>query len=353
MNKKLIISGIQQVGIGIPDVQNAFSWYNHQLGFDAKIFDDEGVAELMLPYTGGKPQARRAILAVNMRGGGGLEIWQPMGRVQRKPEQELLLGDLGLFVAKYKADDVAMAFQHLKEKGVELLSEVVYNPAGKKHFFARDPFGNLLQIEEDPFRFSDAHKVLGGVHGLIIGVSDIEKSSSFYATVLGYDEVIYDRTGVFSDFASLPGGDHRVRRMQLRRSATPKGAFSPIFGTSAIELVQAFDYSPVKIFANRWWGDSGYIHVCFDIHGMEALKERCEKAGHPFVCDSNDSFDMGEAAGHFTYIEDPDGALIEFVETHKVPVLKKLGWYINLEKRDPEKALPTWMLKAIGIKRQH
>ena len=33
---------------------------------------------------------------------------------------------------------------------------------------------------------------------------------------------------------------------------------------------------------------------------------------------------MGEAAGHFSYIQDPDGTLIEFVETHKVPILKKL-----------------------------
>ena len=79
MDNKVIISGIQQVGIGIPNLAEAFGWYNKYLGFDARIFDDEGVAELMLPYTGGKPQQRRAILAMNMRGGGGLEIWQPKG----------------------------------------------------------------------------------------------------------------------------------------------------------------------------------------------------------------------------------------------------------------------------------
>jgi hypothetical protein len=58
---------------------------------------------------------------------------------------------------------------------------------------------------------------------------------------------------------------------------------------------------------------------------------------------------MGEAAGHFSYIEDPDGTLIEFVETHKVPIMKKLGWYLNLKKRNPEKSLPTWMLWAMGM----
>ena len=36
-------------------------------------------------------------------------------------------------------------------------------------------------------------------------------------------------------------------------------------------------------------------------------------------------------------LKTPDGTLIEFVETHKVPVLKKLGWYLDLRKRDPKK----------------
>ena len=49
--------------------------------------------------------------------------------------------------------------------------------------------------------------------------------------------------------------------------------------------------------------------------------------------DIDNSFDMGEAAGRFSYIEDPYGTLIEFVETHKVPIIKKIGWYINLKKR--------------------
>jgi hypothetical protein len=59
---------------------------------------------------------------------------------------------------------------------------------------------------------------------------------------------------------------------------------------------------------------------------------------------------MGEAAGHFSYIEDPDGTLIEFVETHKVPVLKKIGWYIDLRKRKPL-PLPSWILKTLRFSR--
>lgn len=60
---------------------------------------------------------------------------------------------------------------------------------------------------------------------------------------------------------------------------------------------------------------------------------------------------MGEAAGHFSYIEDPDGTLIEFVETHKVPVLKKIDWYLNLKNRQAEKPLADWMVKGMGLNR--
>jgi catechol 2,3-dioxygenase-like lactoylglutathione lyase family enzyme len=105
------------------------------------------------------------------------------------------------------------------------------------------------------------------------------------------------------------------------------------------------------IFENRFWGDWGFIHLCFDVQGMNALKDRCVEFGTPFTVDSDNSFDMGEAAGRFAYIEDPDGYWIEFVETHKVPIFKKLGLYLNLKQGRAPKHLPKWMLKALGLNR--
>jgi hypothetical protein len=81
---------------------------------------------------------------------------------------------------------------------------------------------------------------------------------------------------------------------------------------------------------------------------MNTLKKKCEANGYPFTVDSDDTFDMGEAGGRFTYLEDPDGTLIEFVETHRVPVLKKIGWYLNLKKRKTQKPLPDWMVSTMG-----
>jgi hypothetical protein len=80
---------------------------------------------------------------------------------------------------------------------------------------------------------------------------------------------------------------------------------------------------------------------------MAGIQKAAEALGHPFVCDSGSDFQMGEADGHFTYVEDPDGTLIEFVETYKIPVLKRFGIYLNLKNKDNRKPLPRYITKAL------
>jgi catechol 2,3-dioxygenase-like lactoylglutathione lyase family enzyme len=169
--------------------------------------------------------------------------------------------------------------------------------------------------------------------------------------VLGYDIVKSDTTGIFSENDIMPGADKMCRRVIL---AAPKrkGAFAKLFGDTTIELVQALERTPRKIYEGRYWGDPGFIQICFDVTNMRALGAFCTDKGHPFTVDScpgGEQFDMGDASGHFTYIEDPDGTLVEFVETHKVPVVKKLGWFIDMRKRNPEKPLPKFLFRMMGL----
>jgi hypothetical protein len=49
---------------------------------------------------------------------------------------------------------------------------------------------------------------------------------------------------------------------------------------------------------------------------------------------------MDNASGRFCYLKILMVLLIELVETHKVPILKKIGWFMDLRKRDQEKPLP-------------
>jgi catechol 2,3-dioxygenase-like lactoylglutathione lyase family enzyme len=349
------ISGIQQVGIGVADVHAAFKWYREQLGMDVPIFEEAATAGLMLPYTGGLPRDRHAILALNMHGGGGMEIWQYTSRTPVPPVFQPLLGDLGIGVAKVKCKDVVAAFDFLRKRGCNMLTQPAARPDGRQHFFIKDPWGNPFEIVAADDWFTTPRSgtaTTGGMYGAIMGVTDMERSIQFYRDILGYNVVVYDQTGAFADLHGTDGGFGQYRRVLLRHSEQRKGPFSPLLGATEIELLQALDRTPKKIFEGRFWGDLGFIHLCFDITGMAAIKQHCAERGHPFTVDSSGSFDMGEAAGYFSYIEDPDGTLIEFVETHKIPLLKKLGWYLDLRKRSkPERPLPRLMLRALGLGR--
>ena len=352
IEKNIIISGIQQMGIGVVNADEAFDWYKKHFGMDIPVFKSADVAELMLPYTGNAAQERYAILAINMGGGGGFEIWQYTQRTPLPAKFEIKLGDLGIFAAKIKCNDVKAMYLYALEQKLNVLGTIGIDPSGRDHFYIRDPYNNIFEVVQADTWFKAPLHYTGGVYGAVIGVSNMNASIEFYSKVLGYDKVVYDVHGNFDDYSSLGASKNTYRRVLLRHSKARMGAFSMLLGPSEIELVQAEGMSVQKIYKDRFWGDLGFIHLCFDIRGMKELEIRCASLGHPFTVNSSSSFDMGEAAGHFSYIEDPDGALIEFVETHRVPILKKLGIYLNLKKRNPVKALPKILISAFALARE-
>src|SRR3989344_1219446 len=108
------ISGIQQMGIGVPDVESAFKFYRKFIGNDIKIFEDAAEAPLMTSYTGGKIESRTATLAMNMNGGGGFEIWQYTSREIKKAAFQIELGDWGILITKIKCRDVLATYDFYK-----------------------------------------------------------------------------------------------------------------------------------------------------------------------------------------------------------------------------------------------
>ena len=347
-----IICGIQQMGIGVPDVQEIWKWYRTFFGANVRVFEEAADAPLMTRYTGDTVHSRTATLALSMDGGGGFEIWQFTSRNTEKSNFNLQLGDFGLYSCRIKSRDVEKSYDYFVSKGATILGGLNKAPNGQLSFFAQDPNGNIFNVVQGEgwFKNTKHPSFCGTVAGSMIGVSDIEKSLVLYQGILGYETIEYDETGIFEDLKGLPGGDQKVRRVLLTHKEPRKGPFARLLGPTKIELIQHLDRTDcIRIFKDRFWGDWGFIHLCFDIQGMDKLRSECEAKGFPFTVDSSDTFDMGEAGGRFSYIEDPDGAWIEFVETHKVPVMKKLGWYIHLKNRKPGKHLPNWMLSAMGL----
>jgi catechol 2,3-dioxygenase-like lactoylglutathione lyase family enzyme len=271
-----------------------------------------------------------------------------MGKVPEPHKFEIKIGDFGIFSAKIKTKKIHEVFQQRKKEGFMLLGEISKDPSGNEHFYLKDPYNNIFEFVQSDFIFQNDKSLNGGIYGVTIGISDFEQSRMVYHDILGYDEIVYDIESTFADLSPLPGGNEKIRRILLRSSRLPKGPFAPLLGPSQIELIEVKSRKAKKIFEGRIWGDLGFIHLCFDIVNMSALRDLCAQKEFPFTVDSESSFDMGVAAGHFAYISDPDGTLIEFVETHKLPVIKKLGWFMNLKNRNPEKPLPKWMIRTLA-----
>jgi len=346
------IGGIQQVGIGTSDLKKDWKWYRKHFGMDIRIFEDAAEAPLMIQYTGGEVQKRVAALAMNMQGGGGFEIWQYVSRKPQPADFPITLRERGIIAIKMKTKSASEAYEKLRKNGVNVLTSLGKDPGDSKHFYVADPQGNLFDISEGEEFFKASKSPTAGVYGAVIGVSDMEASLRFYREMLGFDRVLSDDTGVFADYSGLAGSNEKFRRVILGKSEMPLGPFAPLLGTNRVELLQSLEGRGKRIYENRYWGDLGFIHMCFDVQDMSGLKAKGAELGYPFTVDSADSFDMGKAAGRFGYVEDPDGSLIEFVETHKLPIVEKWGWFLNLKKRgDQGKSLPHWLLNCFRFNR--
>ena len=89
-----------------------------------------------------------------------------------------------------------------------------------------------------------------------------------------------------------------------------------------------------------------------ELYGYQLLLAVAEEAGPEVVirqlkellggCEEEGELWLAEAAVPF---------FAELVETHRLPVLKRLGWYADLRRRPPRKPLPRLVIRALGLTR--
>jgi len=344
------VNGIQHIGVGTADLENTWKWYRKFFGTDIPMFDSVAEAPLMNVYTKGKPINKRAAMILNLQGGCAMELVNPKSFTSRKPDVEAQLGDIGIFITQIKVKNVKASFAFYQENKAEILGELTKTPDGRDTFYVKEPNGLIFQIVPGGQWFADLGHHSGGVAGCSVGVRDIEKAVKFWA-LLGYDKVVFDDTAVFGDWHDLPGGKERLRRVLLKQGQQNGGGFAEVMGETTIELFQSLDREPRKIYKGRMWGDTGFVHIGMDVKNMPELEKMLSENGHPFTCDSSNDLQMGKTRVHCTYIEDPDGTLIELIEVYKIPLLEKWGLFLDVQKRDPLKPLPRFMLKMMRFSR--
>jgi len=156
-----------------------------------------------------------------------------------------------------------------------------------------------------------------GIDHIGLGVSDVEASIRFYAE-LGFTDVVFDYTGELGGLSTLTGHPTTNARVVYLRSANPT-----VLGRASIKLVHLTNRRQPPLPDGFAYGEPGICEVCIHVKEYEAFHHRLVNSDHTVLMEPNDQIlePDGTHCG-LSYVEDPDGAKIEFIEWRSL----ESGW---------------------------
>lgn len=352
-----MIHAIQHVGIGVKNLDVSWQFYRELLHFDVPLSRNQSEAARMGSLTDGVQQ-RKVIIALNLLGGGLIEIFQFTTK-DPKPAPKVEWGNIGFLSFTMKVLDIEKAYRDFMKSGVDvLIPPSMIAPSedlGWKHMYFRDPECNLLALSEMPemshaLRRKGAN--IGGISYPTIGVSDMNVSLPFYRDLLGYQKVVYDWSGIDPCMNPVLGSERSMRRVLLARGRSPSSLFRYyLLDGGMLELVEVAGAQTNHIYAGRGWGDQGIMELCLDVSDIAATFNGLVKNGAQSVIEPNEEdFAMdGDSSALFAYVSDPDGTWIELAEIVSFPVFG--GLKFDLRKRRTQKPLSPVILSLLRFAR--
>ena len=300
------VSGVDHAGIGVRDWAAMKSFYMGILGFNRVMGEmPEDDHEPIHPLLRTSPTIHSAIHLCHERGGISVALFHATTPNPRPIRRDFRYGDIGLAKITMAVSDVDHLYRDL-QKSVNFCSEprTVIIPGWEEHRFVycKDPEGNLIEFVSGSL--ARARNGFGGVHWLGVGVTDLERSRSFYQRHLEFDRIVVGNHYAFSGLVDeVSGGmDTEVRSCLLANS----------HGKGMIELFEVVNPRGRSIPFGVQWGDFGYLQVCLsgvDIRNMTAY---CEAEGFEILAPAQAIGDP-EHGGAFMYLRDPDGIPVEYV----------------------------------------
>lgn len=310
-----MITGFQHIGIGVHDVDRTYCFWKRFLCFKMKLNDHTGYDEQMEPILGERLEMRM-LMAMNVAGGGAIEIVEHTSTSPREPLAPIEWGDLGILEVGIKTHCLDAVHRDLVSRGVEFVTPVksMELDGGRtiRYAYLRDPDGLLVQLVEDP---SGTRPRVGGVVHVALGVSDMAMARDFYSRVVGFSEHVF-QTDELAGFDEVTGGRKTMMTI-LEQPSTLESAL-PVLEPGSIRLIHTPDYRGKPTFEGRRWGDIGCMEFALDVSDVKGTFDKLVSGGavayHPPT-----HMDMGSGSvGSFAYIKDPDGNTVELVEVEKV-----------------------------------
>lgn len=310
-----MITAFQHVGIGVHDVDTTYRFWSKLLGFKIKLNDLTRYADELEPIIGDLVEMRM-LMAMNVRGGGAIELVRHTSTEPLESPAPVEWGDIGILEIGLKAYNLDLLREKLSQKGVEFVTGILnarLKDGGRyRHTYLRDPDGLLIDLVEEP---NGGKPAVGGVIHVALGVSDLQKAREFYSNVVGFNQVIHE-----SDDEEIPqevSSGRKTRVVVLRQPPDLKSNL-PILEAGTLKLVKTPDYKGKRTFEGRRWGDIGCMEFALDVTELSRTYEEMIARGAE-ECHPPARVDMGSGSiGYVAYVKDPDGNFIEMVEVEKV-----------------------------------
>jgi len=311
-----MITAFQHVGMGVHDAGSTYEFYRKLMGFRIKLSDQTSYLEEMEPIVGALVEMR-AIMAMNVAGGGAIELIEHTSTKPIEPAEPVQWGDIGYLEVGLKAFHLEELYLDLKSKGVEFLTPVrsmeLSSGGRERYAYLRDPDGLLVQLVEVD---GGKRPTVGGVRHVAIGVSDMGRAREFFGGVLGFSEVIHEFKGRLPELDEITGG--KDMEMVILGHRPGGESVLPLLERAIAKLVYTPGYRGKPTYEGRRWGDIGLMEMAFDVTDLaetvNGLISRGAELYHPPT-----RVDMGSGTiGVFAYIKDPEGNTVEMVEVEKV-----------------------------------
>lgn len=151
--------------------------------------------------------------------------------------------------------------------------------------------------------------MIQGFSHIGIGVSDVERSVTFYSEVLGFS-VLYRMDFEGNEVATTMEQEGAFRSVMLSR------------GDIRVELLQWIDV-PVSGGGKKPMTELGFTHLSFRVEDVDGLNDLVTQYGGTVLPQTRTVLGDDDEAPKLLYLLDPDGTRIELMEN--VPDLSALG----------------------------
>ena len=310
-----MITAFQHVGIGVHDVDKTYRFWSKMLGFKVKLNDTVRYTDELESIIGDLVEMRE-MMAMNVRGGGAIELVRHTSTEPLEPPAPVEWGDIGILEIGLKAYNLETLREKLSQKGAEFVTgihEARFSDGGSyRNTYLRDPDGLLVNLVEEP---GGGRAAVGGVRHVALGVTDLKRSRDFYSEIVGFNQVVHE-----SDDEEVPeeiSSGRKTKVAVLRQPPELKSSL-PLLEAGTLKLVQTPDYKGKRTFEGRRWGDIGCMEFALDVTDLSRTYEEMIARGAG-ECQAPTPVDMGSgSAGSVAYLKDPDGNFIEMVEVEKV-----------------------------------